>query len=1225
MNCHSCNANNPDEAKFCMNCGSPMMVPCRHCGHTNPPLAKFCIECGNSLDKQAQKKEDTRRAAVPKEYAQKLEVARKAQTMQGERRIVSILFCDVKGSTSMAEKLDPEEWAEVMNHAFEYLIAPIYAYEGTLARLMGDSVLAFFGAPIAHEDDAQRAVLAGLQIIKSIQPFKEKITQKYKLDFDVRVGINTGLVVVGGVGSDLFMEYTALGDAINIAARMEQTAQPGTIQIWEDTYKLVAPFFETELVEGIEIKGKSEDGKVYRVLGMKEVQDSRQGIKGIEAPLTGRIDELNTLKQAISAVEKGRGQIVCLMGEAGLGKSRLLSEARQLWENADGDAQPFGQLSTRWNQTAGVSYEFSRPYGLIQRLIRNFIGITSSDTPERIKENLLETLAVNEVSFSPDQIDLLLMLLGVKESANGHLPSGEEFKRAVYKEMLVVLEMLVQKMPTVICIDDLHWSDPASAELIIHLFQLADRLPILFICAFRPERSSPAWMVKQEIETSFVHRYTEINLSPLQEDESSALVDELLTGCEFPQNIRNMILRKSDGNPFFMEEVVRTLIDNKVMAQDAESGNWFVAADIDNIAIPDNLQALLAARIDQLEESAKQVLQMASVIGRTFYHPVLEIINDATGELDNEITKLQRLGLILEADRKPYLEYFFRQALTHETAYNTILLKHRREFHKRVGEAMLQLYPDRLDEFGSVLGHHFYQALDPRAIRYFRAEGDAALNLYANQEAITFYTKAIEATKWAPSLDLDELIYLFSGRGRAYELKSQFSEALANYQELESIAIENNGKAAELAALILQALIYSVPNNEFNVEAGLSIVEKAKAIAEEINDNEAVAKIYWIEMNLYRFSHSLVAAQKIGEKAITAARDLGLEEQLAYSLNDTAHVYSMNGRVGRAREVSMEAIELWRKLANQPMLADCLSGLASLSVYSGNFDEAYQYSDEAYQISLRIENVWGQSYSRYVIGLVDLERGDFNMAIKQSQQSIRDAEISKFMAGELLGRAFLTIVHNEIGDYKTAAETIQIAIERTTENNAIVTAFSTGASFLVAVKAGRFEEAEAIISNYLSPDDDPHVIAKCYLKLGECYLCFEKGDYQAAAKIARDFNISLQEMGVRFITPELLMLYGVAHLKMGAFDVALESLTNALQVAQEIGSRRILWQIYYYLGEYDRQQGDHKGALNYFHKASEIVSYIVDGLEKPEQKELFLARAEARNLFELIEQYSIKE
>ena len=254
MRCPHCKTDNPEEAKFCMNCGKPFSIDCSRCGKQNLHQAKFCINCGQQLSKTFQnKKEESFKRYIPKEFAEKLNQISSYQNIEGERRIVTILFCDIKGSTAMAENLDPEEWTEIMNEAFEFLISPIYKYEGTLARLMGDSILAFFGAPITHEDDPQRAILAGLDIINGIQPFRRRISKRYKLDFNLRIGINTGLVVVGGVGSDLFMEYSALGDAINIASRMEQTAQPGTIQIAENTYRQVKYFFDVEEILGLEI------------------------------------------------------------------------------------------------------------------------------------------------------------------------------------------------------------------------------------------------------------------------------------------------------------------------------------------------------------------------------------------------------------------------------------------------------------------------------------------------------------------------------------------------------------------------------------------------------------------------------------------------------------------------------------------------------------------------------------------------------------------------------------------------------------------------------------------------------------------------------------------------------------------------------------------------------------------------------------------------------------
>lgn len=1219
MNCPHCQTANPSEAKFCMNCGKTLDITCSQCGKQNPPQAKFCINCGNPFSKTAGSPLEPARKYIPKAFAEKLESARQSQTMKGERRVVTVLFCDVKGSTAMAEKLDPEEWAEIINQAFEFLIAPIYKYEGTLARLMGDSVLAFFGAPIAHEDDAQRAVLAGLEILDGIQPFREKVKQRYQLDFNVRVGINTGLVVVGGVGSDLFMEYTALGDAINIAARMEQTARPGTIQIAEDTYNKISHLFEVEPVDGIEIKGKSEPVSVYRVLGSSETPINTRGIQGLYVPLVGRSTEFERLSAIINGVKKGRGQIVCLVGEAGLGKSRLLAEARQIWEASELGIEPFGKIESRWNQASCVSYESTRPYGLIQRLIKNFIGLSSSDSPESIRASLAEALAVTGMENSPEVLRAFETILGIRKYNHGNEPEGEELKRLIFKELRFSLDNLAQRGPTVIAIDDLQWADETSAEFISHLFQLANRAPILFICSFRPDRFSSAWKVRQTAESDYAHRYTEIKLSPLSNQDANSLIDRLFTDGRLPSGVREIILGKSEGNPFFMEEVIRTLIDNHVVSRDPDHDKLAVVSSIDRINIPDNLQALLVSRIDRLDEAAKHVLQVASVIGRTFYYQVLEIISGTADELDRQLNTLQRLGLILENAREPYLEYIFRQALTQETVYNTILLKHRKEFHRRVGETLEDMYRDRRGEFASIIGHHYYQAKDPRALAYYQLEGEAAFKLYANVEAIAHYGKAIEAAMWSDELDIEQLAELYNCRGRAYELNSQFIEAIENYREMEKFAQDFGDASVELAALIAQAQIRSVPSTEFDMESGLNLIEKAKTIAEEINDQLALAKIYWITTNIYRFSHGLSKAQVIGEKAIELARNLGQDEQLAYSLTDTAHTYSMDGKLSRAREVSMEAVEIWRKLNNQPMLADCLGGLASINVFSGDYDDAYRYSDEAYEISQRIENVWGQSYSRYAIGFVDLERGDIDLAIQHFNQSMADAQESNFFAGIILTHTLLSFLYSDLGHYPLAMDMVDrvVDIQHLTDN-VLTNSFFLGAELLAHVRAGKLEEAEKLMAEEKVAADQVNFFARQYTQLAMGYLSLLKGDYPFAIQFTHEYLEQLQSNGIENLIPELLLLIARSQIALGEWHEADATLDRAQTKVEKLGSRRSQWQVDYLRGRCALHGGDQESAQKSFNRSKETLSYILDHISNDELREMFLKKEEVRAVFDAV-------
>src|SRR5574342_559822 len=300
MKCPNCQTVNPDQAKFCMNCGTPLAMT------------------GGSTGGQSGAATQTLEKFLPQELVRKIEAARARDALLGERRVITMLFCDVKGSTAASEKVDPEVWTDIMNGVFEYMIRPIYKYEGLVPRLMGDAILAFFGAPIAHEDDPQRAVLAGLEIQQGMEPYAEEIHNRYGVSFALRAGINTGLVVVGEIGSDLRMEYTAIGDAINLAARMEQTAVVGTVQISEETYKLVAPFFEFESLGEVEVKGKSAPIKTYRPLAAKSKPGRLRGLEGLSSPLVGREAQLDLLTRRLRRLEKGAGSFVAVIGEAGL-------------------------------------------------------------------------------------------------------------------------------------------------------------------------------------------------------------------------------------------------------------------------------------------------------------------------------------------------------------------------------------------------------------------------------------------------------------------------------------------------------------------------------------------------------------------------------------------------------------------------------------------------------------------------------------------------------------------------------------------------------------------------------------------------------------------------------------------------------------------------------------------------------------------------------------------
>lgn len=662
---------------------------------------------------------------------------------KGERRIITVLFADVVNSTGLAEKLDPEDWTEIMNEAFPCMTAPIKRYGGTVARLMGDGLLAFFGAPVAHEDDPQRAVLAAREMIDTVHAFARTVKKRHDIEFEVRIGINTGPVVVADVGSATGAEYTAMGDAVNVAARMQQSAAPGAIQLSAETYRLVAGEIDAVSLGEVTLKGKSEPVAAYRVVGVKpEPERARtRGLGRVGSALVGRDAELKQLKDAADQVKQGRGQIICLIGEAGLGKSRLLDELHAYWLA--------GESPGRWEEMRGVPYDTGRPFGLFQNFARRMFGVELEDTPEIIDRKVHQTLdPLNQAPPASVGLCSIAMqrIIAAKALDDRFGFSSQAVRKDIFDLMEPAFRESSKEGPTIVVIDDLQWADPASAELIVRLLGITEDAPLLFLCAFRPERQSPAWQAKLRAETEFPHRYSEIVLSPLDSSDTDVLLSSLLRIADLPAEVHQLILRKADGNPYFIEEIVRSLIEQGVVEEVEAVRRWKVGAQVTDLAIPDSLQALLVARIDRLGEEAKSTLQMASVIGRAFYYRILQAISDSAMALDKDLRSLERVELLKEAGRQPELEYIFKHELARDAAYATILNRKRREFHLRVAKAMETIFADHLEEHAHRLAQHFEMAKeDEPALTYYVMAGDAAASVGASAEAAAHFGRALEA------------------------------------------------------------------------------------------------------------------------------------------------------------------------------------------------------------------------------------------------------------------------------------------------------------------------------------------------------------------------------------------------------------------------------------------------------------------------------------------------
>ena len=1176
MVCPNCGIKNPEGAKFCNECGNPLSISCPNCGHENQPGSKFCSECGTSLQEiyasppsgsavsqpaEISTSPDTSmESLIPEDFAAKLESARKARTMVGERRIVTMLFCDVKGSTVAAEQLDPEDWAEIMNGAFEYMIRPVYKYEGMVARLMGDAVLAFFGAPIAHEDDPQRAILAGLEIMDGFEAYKDGVGRDWRLEIDARVGINTGLVMVGVIGSDLRMEYTAMGDAINLASRMEQTAVPGTVQVAEDTYQLAEPVFEWVDLGEIEVKGKTDPIRTFRPLHRKAQPGSLRGIEGLDSPLIGRDKELEKLKAAADQLEKGIGSIVFIEGEAGLGKSRLVEEFHR-------STLAEIQLPIEWQETASLSYESSQPYGLFQRLLRRRWDVPPNSTPDTIRELIARQFEDHPREKQAKMQEIFEILMGVGETGGSQL-EGETFKQELFSGMT---ELWDPVQPTAIVCDDLHWADPASVELLGHLFARTERAALLMICVMRPDRNTPGWEIKEKAGRDYPHRYTDISLRPLTSDDTNTLVDNLLTIANLPPGLRQNILAKTDGNPFFVEEVVRTLIDSGaiVSEKDGEITRWRAIGNIEEIEIPGNLQSLLTARIDRLEQDARLTLQLASVIGRSFFFRVLESINQTITavqtELDQQLLTLQRMELIREAARVPELEYMFRHSLTQEAAYNTILLRQRGGFHSQVGEAIEVLFPDRLEEFYPILAFHFEQAGDPKALHYAILSGDAAFQIFAIPEAMGYYRRALEYTK-SKQESPTSLTHIYLRFGRCLELQSDNQAAQHNYAEMAAQAREDDNRTMLLAALLAGAIVYAVPSPAQDVEIGQEMADEALSLALELGDQEAEAKTLWVFMLLKIYGGQVPTAVPFGVRSVKLARELGLDGQLAHSLQDLAMAYQSSGDLDKVNAALAEARPLWETLRNLPMLAENWANTCIMRVETAQFDEAIAASEESLRISKSIENEWGQVNSQGFIGLVYLARGEIDLSLQAANGMITDAERIGH-PGHIIGHGFLSLLYSHLGVHDLALETALHGVE-------VSVSFPPFRPLSLAMLArqrmrlGEFAEAQTLLAEAgeLGPQLTLQLNVQAVdMETIEYHLSL--GEFSQAHSVIESLLGKMKGSGARYFLPDALILKGSYLQMLGETEEARKVLQKARAVAEEIESRITLWRILADLGE----------------------------------------------------------
>ena len=637
----------------------------------------------------------------------------RAQSAAAERKQVTVMFADISGFTAISETLDPEDVRSLINACFELLGAVINRYDGYIDKFIGDEIMALFGAPIAHENDPERALRAALDMMAALQTFNSQYRNRLPRPLALHFGINTGLVIAGGIGTAARQDYSVMGDTVNLAARLEGLSESGQILVGQNTYRLAAPFFEFKTLEPVSVKGKAKPVQAYRLLKAKvAVAGQARGLKGLASPLVGRNEELAQLKGALKRLQAGQGSLISLIGEAGLGKTRLMADLKA--------AAP--ELEIQWASGRGLSYGENAGYLVARRLFFNLMNIPLEATPVEVEKILQTELrrifptnlrpepgardqrqktgdapenaatdaeALSFLDVYPYLAHLLNAPLTDKATQRVKYLSGEALNRRVLQSAAAYITAIAQRAPLVLAFDDLHWADPSSLELIQQLTALTRRSPLLILLLYRPPR--PQSRIREfhaQLNQLPNKAHRVIHLNPLTQQESTQLVENLLLRCDEVSKICKLVVAKTEGNPFYVEEVIRALIDDKVLQPKAGPG-WIVNARIDDIAIPDTLQGVIMARVDHLTPKHKRLLQVAAVIGRNFDEKLLAQVMD-TGSLQ----QLQALDLITLKKSEPDRRYAFKHIFTQESVYKSLLRRDRRLLHQQIGQALEAQHSD---------------------------------------------------------------------------------------------------------------------------------------------------------------------------------------------------------------------------------------------------------------------------------------------------------------------------------------------------------------------------------------------------------------------------------------------------------------------------------------------------------------------------------------------------
>ena len=1023
MICANCRRENPADDRFCGGCGAPLPRACPACGRPTPPGDAFCGGCGQAFESPAQPNRyvpvhSDPRAYTPKHLAEKILASKSA--LEGERKQVTVLFADVKGSLELAEQVDPEEWHRILNRFFEILTDGVHRFEGTVNQYTGDGIMALFGAPIAHEDHAHRACYAALRLQSELQRYARSLRLERGLDFAVRMGINSGEVIVGKIGDDLRMDYTAQGHTVGLAARLEQLAEAGKIYLTEHTASLVAGFFQTEELGPVQAKGVRDAVRVFELQGVGPMR-TRLDVSRARGltHFVGREQEMATLEAALDSAVRGSGRVVGVVAEPGTGKSRLCFEFLEKCR-----ARGIGV-----REAHALPHGKSIPFVTILEFMRDFFGITERDRDEEARHKIAGRVLLLDEALK-EELPILFEFLGVPDPKRPAPAADAEERR---KRLIALFRKIIQarsrEEPGVSLFEDLHWIDRGSESFLENMMETVAGTRTVLLLTFRPEYRAE-WMEKM-----FYHQ---IPLLPLGPGAIAEMLRDLLGEDPGLSNLPARIASHTGGNPFFVEEVVQSLVEGGSL--EGKRGAYRLVNPVEGLWLPPTVQAVLAARIDRLPEREKQLLSTAAVIGKTFAGPLLaRVANLPEIDLASALHALMRSEFVFQESLYPEAEYAFKHPLTQEVAYRSQLSERRAGVHGEVALALEEIHGEKSGEHAALLAHHWEQAGERLAAARWHARAATWIRFNHPEETLQHWRRVrellreVEESPEALALGSQAVtnILMFGQR-----IGGIGQEAAALLAEGEDLA-RRSGDAESRIRLLIGTSIIRV--NEGNLGEGLDLMEAARVLADGAGHAGLRVATRALLAGLLSLRGELGAVLSCAEEALGIARgdpDMGADILSHSPLVTIGYARGgallAQGRFAESRAALERAAALAREREDRFPLIMCLCMQSLVAEFLGEAPQALEHArrgvEMAEQLGADYLRVFGLFTFGWALGL-DGRWEESIGRLEESRALCRDRRAGLFLEGYQL--AGLSEARLALGDAEEARALAEEAVEMT--------------------------------------------------------------------------------------------------------------------------------------------------------------------------------------------------